>query len=184
MASIIQIAAPGEAAPGVSFDSPLDMLQACHRRIEQQCATLLRLVPHLQTHGSDAAAAQAAAAVLRYFDTAALLHHADEEEDLFPALLESMAGSDAICLRTLTDTLEQAHVTLGAQWRGLQTVLRQVSAGAPGVLDAQAVKSFVQAYADHIALEEQELLPMAQRLLSEQSLRDIGAAMRQRRNTP
>jgi hypothetical protein len=36
---------------------------------------------------------------MRYFDVAARQHHEDEEQDLYPALLESMAGSDAICLR-------------------------------------------------------------------------------------
>lgn len=41
---------------------------------------------------------------MRYFDTAAR-HHEDEEQDLFPALLESMAGSDAVCLRELTASL-------------------------------------------------------------------------------
>ena len=60
------------------------MLAACHLRIEQQCSTLRRLVPHLLAHGADSQARQAAASVLRYFQTAAIDHHADEEEDLFP----------------------------------------------------------------------------------------------------
>jgi hypothetical protein len=41
------------------------MLKECHRRVEDQCDTLLRLVPHVAAHGSDAAAAEAAAAVVR-----------------------------------------------------------------------------------------------------------------------
>ena len=92
-------------SPGASTEAPLEMLAACHGRVHKQCETLGRLAAHLPTHGSDTAAQQAATAVMRYFDTAARDHHADEEEDLFPALLEAMAGSDAVCLRALTDGL-------------------------------------------------------------------------------
>ena len=35
----------GKAAPG--FDQPLDLLEACHGRIEKQCATLEKLMTHL-----------------------------------------------------------------------------------------------------------------------------------------
>ena len=93
---------PGFSAPSAGFEAPLEMLSACHFRIERQCATLRRLVPHLATHGADTEARTAAANVMRYFDTSAKHHHADEEEDLFPALIESMAGSDPVCLRELT----------------------------------------------------------------------------------
>ena len=99
------IALPGQNHPSASFEVPLEMLAACHQRIVQQCDTLNRLLPHLAAHGADLQAQQAAQAVLRYFDQAAVDHHADEEQDLFPALLESMAGSDAVCLRELIDVL-------------------------------------------------------------------------------
>ena len=81
---------PGHSAPAVGFEVPLEMLAACHGRVQAQCATMLRLVPHLAAHGADRQAQEAAAAVMRYFDTAARHHHEDEELDLFPALLESM----------------------------------------------------------------------------------------------
>ena len=87
---------PGLAATDAGFEVPLEMLSACHLRIEHQCSTLRRLVPHLLARGADAEARAAAASVLRYFETAAKDHHADEEVDLFPALIESMAGSDAV----------------------------------------------------------------------------------------
>jgi hypothetical protein len=60
-------------------------------------------VPHLAAHGADEEARAAAASVMRYFDSSANHHHDDEEHDLFPALIESMAGSDAVCLRDLTE---------------------------------------------------------------------------------
>lgn len=60
---------------------------------------------------------RAAHAVMRYFDSAARHHHEDEELDLFPALLESMAGSEAVCLRDLTASLCNDHRRL--EQRGL-----------------------------------------------------------------
>ena len=43
---------PGFSAPSAGFEAPLEMLSACHLRIERQCATLRRLVPHLATHSA------------------------------------------------------------------------------------------------------------------------------------
>ena len=106
---------PGHSAPTAGFEVPLEMLSACHHRIERQCATLRRLVDHLATHGPDQQARDAAAGVMRYFDTAGRDHHADEEEDLFPALIESMAGSDPICLREITQGLANVLVVFHDQ---------------------------------------------------------------------
>ena len=114
---------PNLFSPSATFEAPLEMLAACHGRIERQCETLRRLVPHVAAHGSDQAAREAAQAVLRYFDHAALDHHADEEQDLFPALLEAMAGSDAVCLRDLTEQLTRQHRELEAHWRALRPEL-------------------------------------------------------------
>lgn len=181
MALIPTIALPGAAPAAVGFDSPLAMLAECHRRVERQCATLDRLVPHLAAHGSDAAAREAAAAVMRYFDTAAQNHHADEEDDLFPALIESMAGSDAVCLREIIHRLLDDHHALGQRWAALRRTLQQVVEGKPAALDGSEVQAFAEHYASHIALEEGELLPMAARLLGDDALERIGDAMRSRR---
>ncbi len=171
---------PG-TSPAAGFDAPLDMLSACHGRIEKQCSTLRRLAPHLAEHGADADARQAAANVMRYFDTAGRDHHADEEQDLFPALLESMAGSDAVCLRDITMALTGEHRELHAAWAVLRTQLDSVARGDASALDAAAVDDFIVRHLRHIAREENELIPMAKRLLSEVQLQDLGKAMRARR---
>lgn len=157
------------------------MLSACHRRIEQQCATLRRLGPHLAARGADAQAREAAASVIRYFETAAKDHHADEEDDLFPALMESMAGSDAVCLREMTQGLAAEHRELEAHWRSLRVALEGVVAGEGAVLAMPEVEAFVELYERHIEREEGELLPMAARLLTDEELDRIGRAMRERR---
>ena len=173
---------PGHAAPVASFEVPLEMLSACHGRIDRQCATLHALVPHLAVQGADPAAREAATAVMRYFDSAAPQHHADEEEDLFPALLESMAGSDAVCVRELIATLVAEHRALEAAWRRVRAALEAIVAGSA---DARLAGADVQAlaglYERHIAREESELLPMAARLLDDAALERIGRAMRARR---
>ena len=174
----------GHSAPSVGFEVPLEMLAACHLRVQDQCTTLLRLVPHLAAHGADRPAQQAATALMRYFDTSARHHHDDEERDLFPALIESMAGSDAVCLRALTAALTAEHRELEARWTALRTVLAQVADGQAAPLAQDDVSGFTSLYARHIAREEAELLPMAQRLLSDGELDRIGLAMRLRRAVP
>lgn len=161
------------------------MLSACHGRVEHQCNTLLRLVPHLAQQGADTQAREAINAITRYFEVAAVHHHADEEQDLFPAMLEAMAGSDAVCIRELTNALKDDHARLGHQWANLmQALQRQLQSDPPAVNETNLAKladQFVQDYRMHIEREENELLPMAQRLLDDQYLDRIGQSMRKRR---
>jgi hemerythrin-like domain-containing protein len=157
------------------------MLSACHGRVEIQCATLRRLVPHLVEHGADEEARKAVANVIRYFETSARHHHADEEEDLFPALIDSMAGSDPICLREMIEGLIADHRALEAAWRHLRVLLGRIAAGESTPLATDDVETFVVLHERHIAREEDELLPMAARLLSDDDLARIGRAMRERR---
>jgi len=172
---------PGFSAPAAGTEAPLEMLSACHGRVERQCATLRRLVAHLAAHGADPAARTAATNVMRYFDTSAKHHHADEEEDLFPALIESMAGSDAVCVRQMIEGLKADHRVLETGWRHLRDVLQRIAGGESVLLASDEVEAFVGHYDRHIEREESELLPMAARLLSDDDLARIGRAMRERR---
>ncbi|MEO8936330.1 MAG: hemerythrin domain-containing protein [Burkholderiaceae bacterium] len=172
---------PGHSAPSAGFEVPLEMLAACHHRVESQCATLQRLVEHLATHGSDAQARVAAAAVLRYFDHSAADHHADEEVDLFPALIDATTGSDATCMRVLIESLERDHRILESQWQHLRPLLLRIAAGEPQALLTGDVMPMVDLYERHMQLEEAQLLPMAARLLSDSALDRVGLAMRTRR---
>jgi len=172
---------PGFESPAASTEVPLEMLAACHGRIEAQCAGLRRLLRHLPLHGADEPARQAAVALMRYFDIAAPQHHEDEEADLFPALIEAMAGSDAVCLRELTESLVREHRTLEAAWRLLRRMLEGVARGDALALEAGRAEEFAQACERHLAREDAELLPMAARLLDDAALTRIGEAMRVRR---
>lgn len=172
---------PGHHSPAVGLEVPLEMLAACHGRVARQCELLGRLQGHLAAHGADAPARDAAQAVMRYFDTAARHHHEDEEIDLFPALIESMAGSDAVCLRELTAALTAEHRALDSQWHALRAALQDVAGAKAHGLDEAQVRAFTGLYERHIAREEAELLPLARRLLGDAELDRIGLAMRRRR---
>ena len=171
---------PGFHSPAAGPDEPLLMLSSCHERMARQFATLRRLVLYLRECGCDAQARQAAQSVLRYFDTAAPLHHQDEEKDLFPALLESMAGSDAVCLREMTDGLAAQHREIESRWGSLRVALQSVAAGTSAMLGGVEVDAFIELNRAHIEREESELLPMAARLLSDDAIESIGRGMRAR----
>lgn len=172
---------PGFSSPGASTEAPLEMLAACHGRVERQCSTLQRLAPHLLAHGSDVQAQQAAAAVMRYFDTAAQDHHADEEQDLFPALLEAVPEGEAPQLRELIYLLLSEHRALEQRWQQLRQVLSVIAHGQPATLAPEQVADFVSAYERHIEREDSRVLPLAARLLADQDIERIGRAMRERR---
>jgi hemerythrin-like domain-containing protein len=141
---------------------------------------LQRLVEHTATRGVDDEARDAARGVMRYFELAAPQHHADEEQDLFPALLESMAGSDPVCLRELTTALTAEHRALEALWRRLRAEL-QALIDDGRALAAAPVDAFVAGYLAHVRREDDELFPMAARLLGDDELERVGRSMRLRR---
>ena len=179
--SAAKIAFPGFETPAAGFEVPLEMLSACHGRVERQCQTLLRLVPHLAANGPDQAAREAAQSVMRYFDTSARQHHADEEEDLFPALLQAAPDAGLAPLRELIDTLRAQHRELEQVWGQLRAKLDGILPGMKPELGADEVERLVKLYRSHIAREEEELLPLAARFLGDAQLDVVGRAMRARR---
>ena len=165
------------AAP--TFTTPLDMLRACHGRILEQCNTLHKLLQHLPAHGADLQAQQAAKAILRYFDTAGQFHHQDEEVDLFPLLLATTQTEST----TLIQQLLKEHQMMNKAWRALRAQLSEIAAGNTASLEKIVVEHFSAAYERHIKLENEQLLPLAARLLSEQQLNQLGESMANRRKT-
>ena len=161
-----------------NFDHPLEMLAACHDRIEERCDLLERLIDHLRQSGADREAQQAAANVIRYFDTAGENHHEDEEDDLFPRLL----ARDRQAAEALVSRLLAEHREMRAAWAGLRTTLSRIVAGESVLLDAGEVERFSTLYRRHIDVEERELLPLAERLLDVNALAATGEAMARRRS--
>lgn len=163
------------------FEKPLEMLEACHDRIEMQCEALRKLVAHLPAHGCDAQAQQAASNVMRYFDGAGRHHREDEELDLFPRLMASATGQNAERLALLIDQLKREHKDVEQTWLGLRDVLERIAHGENAPLDEKKVGRFCGAYRAHIAVEEANLFPLAGMLLQADALAALGKSMAARR---
>ncbi len=165
------------------FDAPLELLQACHGRLEQQCATLERLLYHIGRHGGGAAAGRAAAGILKYFRQAAPLHHQDEEENLFPLLFARLDREHA-ALADLPALLKTQHRALDALWTQLEGDLETLAHGQGARLPAALVEDFIVRNRAHLDLENSRILPAARRLLTAADLAEFGEAMRVRRGQP
>ena len=164
--------------PAPGFDDPLGLLRACHERILGHCDTLERLVSHLRQHGADQDAQLAATRILRYFQVGAPLHHEDEERDLFP-VLRAHSGFPAIQHRALENLVVQHH-ELDRLWIQLEAALQVISGGAPADLPVQPFVALTRA---HIAVEEREIFPLAERYLDAAALAVLSRAMQARRQT-
>ena len=170
--------ASGEAAP--SFDHPLEMLHACHGKIQKQLDTLQKLAAHLPGHGAYRQAQQAAQGILRYFDTAGQFHHQDEEENLFPVLL-ALDVPEKAQIKALIENLLAQHAAMFAAWSDARAVLVKIAEGIDTPLHGALVEKLVGSYMPHIHLEETELLTLSARLLGPQQIMAIGKCMAERR---
>jgi hemerythrin-like domain-containing protein len=166
--------------PAPSFDEPLEMLSACHERIEAQLATLERLCEHLAAQGNDTEARSAAQAILRYFDTSGRLHHEDEDHDLFPLLRERAAEAQRPEIAATIDELEREHETMEAQWRRLRAALASIAQGARAI-DAEYAMRFVWLYRRHMEREAAAVLPFGRSALADGERAALGRRMAARR---
>jgi hemerythrin-like domain-containing protein len=163
------------------FDQPMEMLAACHERIEAQCETLQRLAAHLPLHGCNAQAQRAAANVMRYFDSAGRHHREDEEQDLFPAMIAAAQGESTERIALLVAQLTHEHNEMEQTWLRLGEALESIAHGENVPLDAIEVSRFCGMYRAHMALEEANLFPLAELLLRPGTLAGLGKAMAKRR---
>ena len=163
-----------------SLEPPLDMLAAWHRLGEDRFETLWYLARRMPIVAVDMAAREAAYAVLFYFDTSIAVHHLDEEQDLFPALIESMAASDPVCLREMIVGITDEHRALESAWKRLRSAFAALAAGTPAAIEPEDVDALIAQCERMFQLEDNELLPMSDRLLGDEARERIGAAMRAR----
>ena len=160
----------------VGFDRPLEALQTCHERIEEQLQTLEALAQR-----AAAGAAEKSAAVLRYFDTSAAYHHQDEDHDLFPLLRARAAALGRTEVAAAIDELEREHGTLEKQWRRLREALGALAERPDARLGAEDASRFAWLYRRHMDRETQLVLPFAREALSAGELAALGARMAARR---
>jgi hemerythrin-like domain-containing protein len=160
----------------------MDMLVACHERVQRSLDLMARLQQHMLATGCDAQARSAARDVLRYFDVAAPLHHQDEELHVFPALL---IGPDA-ALRALAGELIEDHRRMDAAWVAARAALVEIAQDITGALQLSATQTaaldqFAGLYAQHIVREEGLAYPGALAQLSADDLQRMSQDMMARR---
>jgi pyridoxamine 5'-phosphate oxidase len=164
-----------------SFDNPLELIEACHERMERQLRTLERMVPHVAAHGADEAARSAATAVMRYFDTSGTDHHRDEDEDLFPHLraLAARDGRDEIGAALYE--LVSEHQAMDVLYATLREQLDGLARSEAARLDRDLVERFCWLYRRHMAMEKDVILPFAREALAPGQLASLGERMAARR---
>ncbi len=169
-------------SPAAGFDSPFEMLAACHERVARMLGLLQRLRAHLRSTGhADTPASEAARDIMRYFDLAAPHHHQDEERHIFAALREA---GDAR-LAALADRLTGEHRAMHDAWLDVRPTLAELSAGRWAQTEAEAVfgrwQAFHALYEAHARIEDEEAYPAARARLDAGQCRAIGEEMAQRR---
>jgi hemerythrin-like domain-containing protein len=169
--------------PESGFNNPLGLLSDCHRRIERFLDVLVRLCAKSAGDFMTPPKIIALEEALQYFREYAPKHTADEEESLFPRLRKASGGQAALkCMEKLESDHETAARdhgavdVLGTGWieRGC---LRDVE-----LLEMkQALQRLSHLYARHIAIEDQQLFPLAARVLPAEALAEVGREMAARR---
>lgn len=180
-----QIGQPGQQAPGVGFEQPFEMLDACHERVERMLRLLGKIRDHVKTHGADAQARDAARDVMRYFDQAGPHHHEDEERHVFPPLLAQREPAVlAVVIRLKQDHREMA--LMWAQVRAALTALVEAGEGWAGFSDEdqQRFDAYDALYRRHLLDENGVVYPAARSVIRGEALQAMSADMMARRGVP
>lgn len=172
-------------SPDHGFDQPLALMRDCHRRVEKFLGVLLRVASTANGGDLNDEYRHALETGLRYFRNAAPWHTRDEEDSLFPRMREIDDDRVRAAVKTV-DALEHDHREakkahdrvefLGTQW---------LSRGALSASDIHELRATLQqlgeVYARHIAIEDNQIFPLALQHLADTSLMAIGREMAERR---
>ena len=165
------------------FDEPLELLEACHGRIETQLTMLERLVAHVAQHGSDLEAREAARFIMRYFDTSGVQHHRDENEDLFPLLRRKAGELGRPEVSAVINELESDHQTMDLQWSRLRARLDALTRSAEALLAPGDIAGFAWLNRRHMEKEAALVLPFAKEVLDAEERVGLGERMAARRKS-
>ena len=168
-----------------SFSNPLGLLTDCHRRIEMFLGTLIAVSDQSPDGGLSADRREALEKSLTYFRDAAPKHTADEEESLFPrmrrvenvevrAALEQVEGLERE--HRVADELHAKVDRLGRQWLATGSLLPVQLAEI-----RTALSELKKIYDRHIAIEDEQVFPLAKRVLGPDEQKRVGEEMASRR---
>ena len=165
------------------FTDPLGLLSDCHRRIEHFLAVLIRLSGRAERGSLDATETELLEKALTYFRNAAPKHTADEERSLFPRMRAS--GRAEAPLARLAE-LEHEHEVAARDHEMVDVIARRwLGEGKltpeDSVQMTRALERLSEIYRRHIAVEDNELFPLASQLLRPEELAAVGREMADRR---
>ncbi len=171
--------------PSPTFAQPLELLSDCHRRVESFLRALILVSDQAQGGKLDARQREALETALRYFREAAPKHTADEEESLFPRMREHGGELTRHAIEQL-QALEADHVTakhahatverFGQEW------LERDSLSPEGLREMTlCLRELHVIYERHIAIEDEQIFPLAGKVLTAETLEKVGREMASRR---
>lgn len=171
--------------PESDFRNPLGLLSDCHRRIERFLAGLIAITEEAQGNKLEDVQREQFELGLRYFRDAAPKHTLDEEESLFPRL-RSKRDDKSNAAFELLESLHAEHGEAEIKHHKVDELGRAwiedegLSADNTRLLTS-LLKELQATYEKHIALEDNELFPMAQGILDRVELEAIAREMAARR---
>lgn len=171
--------------PLADFNRPLDLMMDCHRRIERFLEVLIQIVRTGGGRPLDDEHRGALVTALNYFHAAAPHHTQDEERSLFPRL-RCLHGSAVREALAPIEALERDHVAAERAHERADTLGRQWL--TEGRLPRKAVDELLETlirlradYENHIRIEDENIFPLAAKLLDDDELARIGREMKYRR---
>lgn len=155
------------SAADTAPETPIAGFSRCHEGILRHLASLGDL-PALAE--AVARARAVAEETQRFFRAAVYEHHQEEETELFPAVLASATpGAERQQVQAIVDQLTEEHRTVEAAFEALEPSLKRLSKGQDSSLPVAEftaqVGALVTRYEEHARYEENEFLPLAERIL-------------------
>jgi hemerythrin-like domain-containing protein len=171
--------------PSPTFAQPLALMSDCHRRVEKFLQALVIATEQAQGGPLNDLQREGLQSALRYFREAAPRHTADEEESLFPRMRQCSSEEVALALAKI-DALEADHVVAKAAHaiveRHGDLWLEQGTLGKEETAELlRELRKLQGIYGRHIAVEDNDIFPLAQRVLKSNELAEVGREMAERR---
>ncbi|MCO4757814.1 MAG: hemerythrin domain-containing protein [Oceanospirillaceae bacterium] len=172
---------PNSASAG-SNEDPLTDFSNCHVGIINNFERLRALSLTEIESPVQADVKTSAKKLYAFFRDVVLEHHSEEEQELFAEVKDSSrkGGDDAAKALGMIDQLVREHRSLEAQWKAIESDIKQLSKGKPASLDQEAAGKLADDYLAHANFEEQEFLPLSAKLLGERGLSSLGLSLHMR----
>lgn len=165
------------------FDRPIALMKDCHRRIERFLGVFQALAALPAGTRLEAAQQESLGKAIAYFESAAPRHVADEESSLFPRMRHYPQCAEALRqLKHLEDDHCRAQAlhatcnTIGRFWMELGSL-----SDSQRQRFSLSVADLAELYRAHIALEDDQVFPLAEAVLSGDEKAEIGQEMADRR---